>query len=133
MRKLTLPKSIESAVWDAAKTPYHDAVLSGSDNWSGSSLTGKAKRYGGTYKRSRDKLIELIDDFLPRGWAAYTDLVRKDGESVWRRELLIRRSRSYALLHGPLYSPWSFERNYKASDPKIYLWSTGSTKGFRLK
>jgi len=123
MRKLTLPKSIESAVWDAAKTPYHDAVLSGSDNWSGSSLTGKAKRYGGTYKRSRDKLIELIDDFLPRGWAAYTDLVRKDGESVWRRELLIRRSRSYAL-NG---------RNYRASEATNYLWSTGSTKGFRLK
>lgn len=48
-----------------ARGCYQRAVLDGWHTWSGSSLKGKAREYGGRYARSRVSLRERLDAVFP--------------------------------------------------------------------
>jgi len=43
-----------------AKGPYQESIIAGDESVSGSTLTGKAKRYGSSYARSRKALLARL-------------------------------------------------------------------------
>jgi hypothetical protein len=45
---------------DCARGPYQRELLKGRARWSGAGLTGMAKTYGASYKRSRASLVERV-------------------------------------------------------------------------
>jgi len=44
----------------SARGSYQRSLLTGGSNWSGSDLRGKANRYGGRYRASRDSLVRRL-------------------------------------------------------------------------
>jgi hypothetical protein len=56
---ITTPDTLEHALRRAAG-PYQENVLHGLDDWSGASLRGKARQYGGRYAESRRNLLHRL-------------------------------------------------------------------------
>ena len=75
------------AIYGAARGRYQAALLVGDQTWSGSTLRGTARDWGTRYATSRSNLVDRIYKRLPRGWYAYTCLVRED--NVYRRRLVL--------------------------------------------
>ncbi len=49
-----------SVAWELAKGSYQKNIVRGVDSLSGSTLTGKARQYGGTYAASRSSLLQRL-------------------------------------------------------------------------
>jgi hypothetical protein len=88
--QVELPQEIADIVYGCARGSYQSGLLQGYETWSGSSLQGKASSYGARYAESRDNLLSRIDDALPVGYSATTELVLGGSPKRWRRELIIR-------------------------------------------
>lgn len=68
---------------------YLHRLLQGVESWSGSTLTGKAKKYSGTYARSRERYLkEMSQELLDKGGAGYFTDRLVLVESRWRKELI---------------------------------------------
>ena len=68
-----------------ANSTYKRDLLNGHESWSGASLKGRAQEYGSKYKRSREKLLEQLNQ-NSLAVAFFTGLRSVDGRS--RRVLL---------------------------------------------
>ncbi len=79
--------AVRSTVDD--RSIYRAGLLDRTETWSGSSLRGKARSYGASYNKSRQRLIMDIRAALPDGWAIYTALCFREGPRRWTRELVI--------------------------------------------
>jgi hypothetical protein len=84
-----LPESLSRNIRACAHGSYQQSLLLGIETWSGSSLRGKAKKYGLEYSKSRASLIARIRSVLPEGWTAgvcqigrQCELVLTDSEGV---------------------------------------------------
>lgn len=53
---------LRRAALQLARGRYQRALIDGSETWSGSSLTGKARSYGARYAESRRALLERLMD-----------------------------------------------------------------------
>ena len=53
--------STTAAILALCKGSYQRALVLGNETWSGSSLTGRARNYGGHYARSRRNLLARIE------------------------------------------------------------------------
>jgi len=88
-----VPAEIESLILAQAKGRYQADLLRPAfyETWSGSTLQGKAKNYGGRYGRARKNLVDRINIRLQdQGWfGAYTDLVWDLDRKRWVRELIL--------------------------------------------
>lgn len=62
MIEITLPPEVYRRV---ARGTYQRALLSGDARWSGADLQGKARRYGGRYKASRDAVLARLRAIVP--------------------------------------------------------------------
>ncbi|AWI88368.1 MULTISPECIES: hypothetical protein [Methylobacteriaceae] len=49
------------AAFGCARGSYQRDLLNGTEAWSGSTLTGRAARYGGKYRTSREELIARLE------------------------------------------------------------------------
>lgn len=85
-----IPQGVVDAVHGVAVGAYQRSVLSGRESWSGSTLTGRAKQYGGKYAASRSALEARIQGALrPIGWTARTEIVTSGAPARGRRELVL--------------------------------------------
>lgn len=83
----TIPETVTTAMLAAARGTYQRDLLAGRETWSGSSLRGKARRYGAKYAQSRWSLVERIKaSLVGSGWTVRSKLVLVD--SRWRRCLV---------------------------------------------
>ncbi len=73
----------------AVRGSYQRALLLGHENWSGSSLQGKAAKNGASYAASRNALAKRLQDRMPDGWTITTKLVLCGSPRRWRRELVL--------------------------------------------
>jgi len=88
----TIPAAIATIIYSCAKGSYQRDLLAGRENWSGSSLAGKAAKYAGHYARSRENLVERIRDEIWGGWTAeYALRLRPtaSGRRRWQRYLVL--------------------------------------------
>jgi len=82
---------IEGVLEDCARGCYQRNVALGIDNWSGSSLKGNARKYGGHYERSRENLLRRFNEKIaPLGLKAWTEL-RLNENRRQQRQLVIGR------------------------------------------
>jgi len=97
------PNEITEIMYACAKGSYQSDLLDGRENWSGSSLKGKASSFGKHYACSRSNLLDRINDTLPRGWWAETDLIAlpvgDNGELRIVRTLLVHASDGEMYIH----------------------------------
>lgn len=90
--------SLINAIYSAARGSYQMNLLHGFESWSGSTLTGKARKYGSHYAHSRRAMVARINEALPEGYQASVDLVGEHSGSRQpytrpRRHLVVRDSR----------------------------------------
>lgn len=57
---VTAAQALTDAVYGACRGAYQRSLLDGGETWSGSSLVGKAAKYGGRYAESRVALLARI-------------------------------------------------------------------------
>jgi len=88
--------SIEQAIdaGEVARGVYQENLLDGVESWSGSTLRGKAAKYGARYSRSAGAMLRRIDAAVrPLGLRASTDLrLLPAGNGTlrrWQRMLVI--------------------------------------------
>ena len=58
---------VTTAVESAPRGSYQRDLVNRRETWSGSSLRGAARQYGGVYLRSRQSLLRRIQTRLPDG------------------------------------------------------------------
>lgn len=75
-------RAIAAAVFNvpADSATWHRELLAGSARWSMADLRGSARRWRGSYARSRARLLERIEDALSPGWRASVARVELSGE-----------------------------------------------------
>lgn len=90
-----VPQVVQDIMWEVAEGHrYHEALLSGRETWSGSSLRGGARNWSGSYARSRDRLVDLANAALARSskgrrWRVGSALAKCGTDGRQRRELLV--------------------------------------------
>ncbi|GBU17025.1 MULTISPECIES: hypothetical protein [Methylobacterium] len=82
------------AAYGCARGSYQRAVLNGSEAWSGSTLTGRAARYGSKYRTSREELLARLE--------AHPDLAVE--ERLARRRTVAIVTREEAAAAGGAYA-----------------------------
>ncbi len=89
-----IPDDLLELIESCARGSYQRALLAGGENWSGSSLKGKASSWGATYARSRGGLYSRIKACLPDEYSVSEQLVahRANGQSYWTCQLILERS-----------------------------------------
>jgi len=85
-----IPADVADAIFRSARGDYQDAVVRGSEPWSGAGLRGNAKKWGSKYAQSREGLLTRIRAAVAKhGWTATTDLVTSGTPKRARRELVL--------------------------------------------
>jgi hypothetical protein len=83
--------AIAEQIASCARGTYQENLLAGIERWSGSTLKGKAREYGGRYFASRCNLLARIRGALkPYGWTADTQLMLTGDPPRNTRELALR-------------------------------------------
>lgn len=77
-----------AAAFGCAKGSYQRAVLNGYEAWSGSTLTGRAARYGGKYRASREELLARL--------AAHPELAVEERHARRRTVAIVTRQEAEA-------------------------------------
>lgn len=86
----TVPNTITETIFNCARGSYQNDLLTGWENWSGSSLQGAARKWGARYAESRRNLMRRIDAALEgTGYMVSTELVLDGVPKRWRRELIL--------------------------------------------
>ena len=83
-----------TAAFECARGSYQRAVLNGTEAWSGSTLTGRAARYGSKYRTSREELLARLE--------AHPDLAVE--ERLARRRTVAIVTREEAAAAGGAYA-----------------------------
>jgi hypothetical protein len=97
--RYSIPEDIAIAMHACVRGSYQEDLLSGRENWSGSSLKGDAKKYSVRYARSRDSLLERMQDAVrSSGWSLDTRLVLGGEPRRQRRELVLTNPRGVELV-----------------------------------
>lgn len=82
--------ALNDLLLECAAGAYQWALLSGQESWSGNSLRGEARRWGGVYSRSREHLLTRIQEALrPRGWRATLGYVLMGKPRRWNLRLIL--------------------------------------------
>ena len=96
MKKFSdLPESTAKIVMQCARGKYQIDCLTGEQNWAGSDLRGKAKRYNGHYARSRHNLLSrinaVLDDFEATSILDLQPINNKENAPRrWKRTLVFK-------------------------------------------
>ena len=80
---------VRAAIMETPNGSYQSDLLMGWENWSGSSLKGKAASFGGKYAQSRNQLLERIKA-VPGVQGTSMSQVFDDVSRRWQTELLIK-------------------------------------------
>jgi len=76
-------------IYSCTTSDYQTNLLNGIETWSGSSLRGKARKYGCSYYYTRQKLVSKINAVLPSGYKAVLKLRLHGAPKRWKKELAI--------------------------------------------
>jgi|GEM_PF-4949610 len=91
---------IEDILYAQARGSYQRSLILGTENWSGSSLKGKAREYSGRYAQSAGRLLKRCQEALgPYGCKVYTKRVPTGGRKKTIRRLVVEP---------PEGKPWVF-------------------------